>query len=218
MNLYVVVEGECEKTIYAKWIPLVNPTLTQVADLSGLVKDNFFIVSGGGFPRYYSVIENAIADINEANNIDRLVIAIDSEDQDYEEKYNEVMEFVSQFGCEKQIFFVVQHFCLEAWALGNRTMLRRNTSNPRLREYLRCFDVTKADPELLPPYPLDDLNRAQFAERYLRTMINDRYTSLTYSKRNPTILAQSGYFLQVKNRFLETNHLRSFKGFLDAFI
>lgn len=217
MNLYVVVEGEGEQIVYSKWIPLVNPSLTKVNNPAELITNNFIIISGGGFPQYYKVLQNAIDDVNNIENIDRLVFAIDSEDMDYEDKYNEVIQSIAQFKCNKEVFIVIQHFCLEAWALGNRQILRRNTTDPRLREYLNYFDVTKNDPELLPPYPKDYLNRAQYAVRYLHKIINDRYTGLTYSKRNPTLITQNGYFTQIKSRLKDTNHIKSFNAFLDAF-
>lgn len=218
MRLYVVVEGTCEKKVYTGWIQFINPTLKYSEDFYKLTENSFAILSGGGYPSYYKIIENAIADVNSLGNVDRLIISIDSEDMTREEKYNEVYNFVTKFECNSKIIIIIQHFCLETWALGNRIILRRNTSNERLKTYMNCFDVITKDPELLPHYPPEDLTRAQFAYKYLRTIISDRYSSIAYSKSRPNIIINNGYFCQLKKRFNETGHISSFESFLTAFI
>ena len=48
---------------------------------------------------------------------------------------------------------IIQHFCLETWALGNRVIITRNPISASIREYRKYFDVLVDDPELLPGYP-----------------------------------------------------------------
>jgi hypothetical protein len=215
VNLYIVTEGVCEKEVYPSWISLINPSLVQVEGIAQIVNNNYAIISGGGFPGYFTVIENAILEVNDHGNINRLVITIDSEDLTRQEAYRMVDEFVTLRPCSTRVCIVVQHFCMETWALGNRTIIRRHTNHPKLREYKSVHDVILNDPELLPEY--QDMNRSQFALRYLRACINDRYSSLTYSKRNPKILTQQGYFYQMKQRLIDTGHISSLKSFIDAF-
>lgn len=182
------------------------------------ITDNHFaIIAGGGYPNYFDIIEAAIEDVNSAGNIDRLVIAIDSEDMSFEEKHREVLDFVRNKPCAAPIFIVVQHFCLETWALGNKRVGPRNPRNPALRKYKEVFNVLANHPELLPPYPPAGLNRAQFAEVYLRAMLNDKHKNLSYSKRNPRALLHKTYFTEVKKRFETTGHIASFATFLEAF-
>jgi hypothetical protein len=219
MNLYMVVEGDGEKEVYEKWVPLVNPNLKYVSDVAEIVHNNFVIVSGGGFPNYYQkVIPNAIEDVNIFENIDRLVVSVDSEDMEREEKYNEIFDLIAARQCRAQVRIVVQHFCLEAWALGNRQIVRRNSQNVTVRNYLRFFDIVNQDPELLSPYPESDLTRSQFAFLYLKKIVNDRHPSMTYSKSNRRILTQAGYLYQIKNRLEQTGHIPSFQAFLDALV
>ncbi len=218
MNLYIVVEGEVgEKYLYRNWIPLVNPILSYVQHISMIVENNFAILSGGGFPNYFDVIEAAIDDVNNYPNIDRLVIAIDSEDLSYSEKLSEMNHHLSQFRCKAETRVIIQHFCLETWALGNRQIIRQNPQCPKLIQYKRFYNVRSADPELLPPYRLEELNRAQFAEIYLRRALNDKFRNLTYTKSNPEALLNAKYFQRVKERFEQTNHIRSFNDFLTSF-
>jgi len=73
------------------------------------------------------------------------------------------------------------------------------------------------DPELLPAYPEEKLNRSQFAMRYLSLALYEKYKRLTYSKGKPNALLHPRYFNQVKRRLEETGHIRSFEAFLNAF-
>lgn len=218
MNVYVVVEGELGTIrVYKKWIPLVNPNLVYVDTIFDISNDNFSIFGAGGYPYYYDVIEDAIADVNNVGNIDRLIIAIDSEDLSYEDKYQEVSNLITGKACSASIYIVVQHFCLETWALGNRRVGPRNPRTLKLRGYKTFFNVLTNDPELLPAYPPESLNRAQFAYKYLRAMLNDRQRGLTYTKKDPKALLHNTYFNEVNNRFQTTGHIDSFGYFLSAF-
>lgn len=218
MNIYIVAEGEVgEKKVYKHWIPFVNSNLTYVADISEILRNNFAITIGGGFPNYFDVIEAGIEEVNDHNNIDRFVIAIDSEELEHQEKYREIEDFVSDFECSAEIKIVVQHFCLETWALGNKHIIRPSPHSTTLKEYKRIFDVRSNDPELLPPHSKEGMNRAQFAEKYLRRALNDKFRNLTYSKKNPTALLHKKYFERVKSRCLADGHIASFNNFLLAF-
>lgn len=218
MNIYVVVEGLVERRVYREWIPLVNPNLKQVYDIEAVVLDNFYLISGGGYPQYFDVVEAAIEDVNNFAAFDRLVISVDSEEFTFDDKYQEIDAFVSARYCRVDTRIVIQHFCIETWGLGNRTIVRRNPQLPRLITYRALFDVLDRDPELLPEYPDEELNRSQFAERYLRAALNDRFRNLTYSKSNPQPLLHPAYFGQLESRLNESGHIQSFAGFLAAFV
>ncbi len=219
MNLYIVVEGEVgEKYVYEKWINYYNPALKSVKYLDEIDNNNFFIVAGGGFPNYFDVIDNAILDVNDATNIDRLVISVDTEDMTFDEKIEELKNHLNAKTCQAIIKLVIQHFCLETWALGNKKACPRNPKNAALCNYKAFYNILERDPELLPPYPAENLNRSQFAEKYLRRMLNDKFRNLTYTKSNPKTLLHPTYFKQVKKRYYSTGHITSFSTFLDAFI
>lgn len=134
------------------------------------------------------------------------------------EKYSEVLDHLRGKTCLAEIRIIIQHFYFETWALGNRRVVRRQPTSQRLRSYKRFFNVRVSDPELLPPYPNECLNRAQFAVRYLRAALNERNKNLTYSKGAPRFISHHKYFGQVKLRFEDTGHIASFQSFLDAFV
>lgn len=218
MNIYIVVEGETEKSVYASWIPFVNPKLQKVDYPEIALNNNYYIVSGGGFPQYYDVIDDAILNITQYNQYDRLVIAIDSDDMTRQDKYNEVVQFLQHKQCQANIKIIIQHFCFETWALANRLVVRKQPRTERLRYYKSIYNVRSNDPENLPPLTAKELNRSQFAEVYLRSALNDKHHNLTYKKGDATIVGDSKYYVQVKNRYISMNHIASLSEFLSAFI
>ena len=217
MNVYLIVEGTGEKPVYEHWVPLVNPNLSVVDSLDEVKNNNLIIYSGGGYPNYFDVIQAGVEDVAESEQLDRLVISIDSEAMSYQEKREEIEEFVSALGRDLEYRVVVQHFCLETWALGNKVIVKRNPRDRKLREYMKFFDVVSQDPELLPDYSKEDLTRAQFAARYLKKLLNERYRG-TYKKGNPRPLLHDLYYERVRRRFEETGHIASFEDFLSAFV
>lgn len=220
MNIYVVLEGElASRKIYQNWIPYVNSNLQYVDHISDIKEDNFSILMGGGQPGILNRIDKAISDINNHGNIDRFVIALDSEDFTLEERYRWVHNHTIQKACIAEIHIVVQHFYIEAWALGNVTVVRPNPQDFQLRQYKNFFDVRVNDPELLPPYRQEEINRSQFAEKYLRRAVLDSSNhQLTYTKTNSIALLNRSYFERLKQRLEQTGHISSFERFLIAFV
>ena len=218
MNVYVVVEGPTEKHVYTRWIPLANPSLKYVEHPSLAQSDNFCIVSSMGYPVYFQVIDDAIQDVSASLVFDRLVVLVDSHDQTLGEKNAEIDKFLATKRCTVQVLIVIQHFCFEAWALGNRRLIRPSPTTQVLRTYKRIYDVRANDPELLPPYPPKSWNRSQFAASYLRAAFNEKHRNLTYSKGQPEFVAHPKYFEQLKLRRRDTGHIPSFASFLKAFV
>jgi hypothetical protein len=225
VNYYVVVEGsQCEKKVFQKWIPLINSNLEFAPHITKVSDNSFHLVAGYGYPSYFDVIEGAIEDVASSTSprFDRLIISVDSEDFSKEEKFLEVDQFVKERLDTPQkrsldIRIVVQHFCFETWALGNRRLMSPNLREQELRDFVDMYDVSKLDPELLPANEKLELNRAQFAERYLRRLIGNSNPQLTYSKANPRYVAEEVFFHRVKGRAEQTPHIGSFKDFMAAF-
>lgn len=218
MNIYVVVEGEGETQIYPDWIRKINPSLKPIDRPDAASQDNYYLISGQGYPNYLDVIRNGLADVQSYAQYDRFVVAIDSEDATAAAKYSEVDQFISGIGCRVPYRIVVQHFCLEAWALGNKRIFHRNPSNDDLKRYIAHFDVSAQDPELLTPPPYEELNRARAAYKYLRLLLREKNPRLIYSKRNPREIGQEHFFVRIRERHEVDHHINSFAAFLTAFV
>lgn len=218
MNLYVVVEGNSsEPKVYRNWIPLVNKNLKEVPYIQGVRDNNFLIRTGSGYPNLLGIISNAIEDIRLNPVFDRLVVVVDSEELTLQQRYAEIEKHILANAPTCLYKIVVQHFCLEAWGLGNRKLGPRKPRSDELREYKKIHDVFTDNPEHLPGHPELELNRAQFAEKYLRSMIRDKGNHLTYTKSRPDVVAHSSYFSELQNRLHQTAHIGSFQLLLDAF-
>ena len=216
MRYYIVVEGASgEPQIYPNWIRYINNTLTQIHDLRDNSDNAYFLISGYGYPHYLKVIKSAIEDVNSIGNFYYLIIAVDSENKTCQEKYDEITKYVNGNLKNSSVKIIVQHFCIETWALGNRVACRKNAQDKTLLEYRGIYDVRGNDPELLPAYK--DMNRAQFAYAYLRAMLRDWYPGALYTKAKPSAILEESYFSQIKSRFASTIHIRSFRAFLEAF-
>lgn len=216
MNVYVVVEGRgTEPAVYRSWIPLVNPVLKPVDYITQVTKDNFYIVSGGGYPSIYKTVEAAISDTNTDLRFDRLVVALDSEDETRAARLAEIQGVVKAGTPRVDVKVIIQHFCFETWALGNRVAIPKAPREEPLISFRRHHDVRILDPEDLTIHPEHELNRAQLAGKYLRAALRQRNQS--YSKSNPTVVAHPKYFEQVQKRLVETEHIKSFGDFMLAF-
>jgi len=218
MNLYIVTEGMVEKKVYKRWIPYLNTNLHPVEDIRNVENNHFYIVHANGQPNFLDVCIKGIEDVNNKRNFDRLILVGDSESKTSEEKHEEILKAITPFfPCKAKVNIVIQHFCIETWALGNVQIIRKKPTNTILKSYLRMHDVRVEDPEELPENLDEALNRAQFAEKYLRTAILDKFPGKSYHKSRPNILYEQGYFYQIKKRFEDKKHIRSFQNFLEAF-
>lgn len=223
MNLLVLVEGEsASRRIYKTWIPYVNKKLVYINGLDEYSENNFYVLAGKGQPGIMNIVEQAVLDANSIEKIDRLVIAMDSENLGQHERYLEVRNRVDRIGCNKEVRYIIQHFCLETWLLAHDGIHRRRPSTEDAVAYRKYFDLRKNDPELLPGYPENNWLRAQFAYQYLRAAMADvNYSTsrrITYSKFNPGGVIQEPYFRNITRRMNSKVHIQSFNQFHNAFI
>lgn len=217
MNIFILTEGEIgERYVYEKWVTYENPQLTFVPHLFEISENNFSILSGQGYPQYFDMIENAIADVNSHGKIDRFIIAIDSEEMTEANKEVEVSAFLNGRHCKAEIHIVVQHYCLETWGLANRKIFTQNPKDSDLNRYVKFYNVKNDDPALMPAMPGSNLNRSQFSSKYLRRLLNEKHRNLTYNKNNPEALLHKKYFQEVRERHKKTGHIASFARFLTA--
>jgi hypothetical protein len=231
MNIYVIVEGEItEKIIYKEWIPCANNNLSYASKIEEVTSNKFYILSGRGFPQSFDRIKNAIKDVLTMENnsgqklFHRLVVSADSEEESYAHKRKELTEFIENYLTEigrpyLDYKIIVQHFCIETWGLGNSKIIPRQSKwSQEFKKYMHHFNIIENDPELLESFPGDCLTKAQHAANYLRQALIHRGYQLTYTKGNPSYLANEKYYNELKKRFNQKKHIKSFNDFLVAFI
>jgi len=202
MNMYFLVEGKTERKVYPKWISYFAPKLIRVNSPSDANKNNYYLISGGGFP---SILDNHLRDsVNDINSVriyDYLVLVIDTDDFSAAQKIDEVNNFVrtndiSLLNCE--LIIIPQVVCMETWFLGNRRIYARNPSNVEGVMYSNHYDVSRDDPELMRVSNGFTGSTGDFHYRYLKSMLREK--NIRYSKTNPTEVGKEHYVIELKNR------------------
>lgn len=211
MNVYVLVEGRrTEKIVYRSWLTFLFDQLKEVQRVEDIESDNFYILSGGGYPSYRDRIESSVEDITKHGRIDHFLVCVDAEELVVEEKIDEVSRLAVGIQ-HTQLHVVVHDCCIETWFLGNKRIVSRFPQRVGLREYMVFYDVIADDPEKMPKLE-GFMTKPQFHLAYLREIFRER--GLAYTKHNPAEVRNSTYFREMKQRFRTTGHIQSFGRFL----
>lgn len=93
MRLYIVTEDEGALYLLPKWIEHLRPDLERMEHLDASPDLGYYLVSGRGFPRVFSIIRNAVLDIlDRPGHFDELVVVVDSGEATLEETSARVVE------------------------------------------------------------------------------------------------------------------------------
>jgi hypothetical protein len=234
MNCYFVFEGQTEPIVYNEWLKLLVPDLEEVDFPNQVVHNQYVQFSDMGLPQLYQVVQDAIADINEAESqFDYLVVVMDADQLTVERRREKLLEYLEEHvNVESslhrtlpsfcQLVIIVQKVCIETWFLGNPSFVPTHPKDSILRAYKAYFDVCVHDPELMAAdfVAVDKSTlfgcstRAQFHAKYFNEVLKER-TRAGYRKSKPKEVTQSSYLNQLLKRQNETKHLASFKTFLD---
>ncbi len=218
MNIYFLVEGRrTEKKVYPKWLSHLLPELNEVNDPFEISKNSYYIFSGNGFPSLLdNHLVNAISDVNQIAMFDFFVICLDSDDDLVSYRKQTILDFIAKhmltFKHQTQFVIIVQDKCIESWFLGNRKVYSQQPQSAKLRKYNDFYNVKAMNPELMTSMPEFNTS-AQFHEEYLMEMLLER--NIRYSKKNPIEVVEPHFLKELIKRNKETNHLLSFKDFLD---
>lgn len=178
--------------------------------------NNYFLFNGNGFPALlHNHLKKSIEEINELKKFNYLVLVLDVDETSVEFRINEVNNFIKEnhlqlINCE--LIIIPQDRCIETWFLGNKTIYKSNPQNEELREYVKFYNVKDNDPELMPVF--DSFNtHSQFHAEYCTEFLRER--NIRYSKNNPNGVVEEIYLNRLIERTKETNHIKSFKTFVD---
>jgi len=235
VNLLFLVEGEkTEPKVYKAWLKHLFPSLNFVIRPEDMTKNTCRIIPGNGYPNMVSTpklypqvsrLEACLIDIERFGNVDHFFICVDSEDESYTDRFNEIQHKVNDFKSRRnineakiKIHIIIQYCCIETWALGNAEIPHQYPSSnssrilPQFRAY---YDVTVYDPEGMYGYPegFSFSKKAKFHQSYLKEYL--REFGLSYSKNNPQAIQDEKYLEALKKRCQSTHHLTSLKLLLD---
>jgi hypothetical protein len=220
MNIYFLVEGKTERKVYPKWMSYLVPRLERVFCPSDAIKNNYYLVSGGGFP---SILDNhlmdSLEDIHELGNYDYFVLAIDTDNTDADIKIKEVDNFIRENNIVfNNLKFIVipQVVCMETWFLGNRHIYSRNPISIDSAGFTKHYNIALHDPEQMQKPEEYNGTIGDYHYQYLRTMLIEK--NIRYSKSNPNGVTEPYYIHELQNR-LNLNHdcLKSLRNLFNFF-
>ncbi|PHS11009.1 MAG: hypothetical protein COA78_10655 [Blastopirellula sp.] len=212
MNVYFLVEGKhTERKVYPAWLGHLVPGFTKVDHFHSVIENNYFLVSGEGYPSLFGHLQNAIEDFNNAGNYSLFVIALDVDDSTPEDRVTEVVERATANGLnEEQLRVIPQNCCIESWFLGNQRMIPRNPQSQLLAQFIRHYDVRQNDPELMPIMN-GFKSIGQFHDKYFREVARAR--NLRYSKTRPGHVMDLSYVEELKSRVESTSQMATLSTF-----
>ena len=216
MNLYFLVEGRrSEFKVYPKWLEYLLPHLKRVQSFDAAEKDNYYLISGGGYPSIYHHLRNAIKEINSTKKYDYLILCLDADESTAAERIQDINNYLENknlkiTNCGFKI--IVQNRCLETWFLGNRVVYPRQPNSETFREYAKFYNVSVDDPELMGLYK-NFASISLFHYSYLKEMLAER--GIRYTKSIPRAVTDPPYIEQLIARVEETDHLKTLKDFFD---
>lgn len=219
MNLYFLVEGkQTEKKIYPKWLSILLPEITKVGFFDDVESYNYKLFSGDGFPHLlHNHLKASIEDVNDSGSYDYFVICLDSDDFSVSERVLEITDFMEEQNLvlenSTQLKIIVQQKCIESWLLGNRKIFKQNPQNEDLLDSIKFFDVSTNDPEIMEKPDNFVGTTADFHFSYLRNMLKVR--NISYTKRYPRDVIEKHYLEELIQRTNESNHLKTFRYFID---
>ncbi|MCI5226503.1 MAG: hypothetical protein D3918_07545 [Candidatus Electrothrix sp. AX2] len=217
MNVYFLVEGKTEKKVYPKWLAYLAPQLKRVNFPSDVLADNYYLISGGGFP---SILDNHLvdsaADVNASGKFDYFVLAIDTDDVSAKEKVEEVEEFIIDHNVvfnDCEVVILPQVVCMETWFLGNQRIYARNPSSAQISAFTSHYNTAQNDPEKMQQPERYSGSIGNYHFQYLKNMLREK--NIRYSKTNPQGVTEPYYIDELCGRIkLEPNCLNSLQNFL----
>lgn len=225
MNIYMLMEGEeTEPRLYPAWLKLIAPNMEQVFFIERVVKNNFYSISGRGYPSLLAgQLLKTIKDINDFPVFDQLWVILDTDDCTVAEREQEVYDKINDILINHshlslgtcQVHVIAQQVCIETWGLANKRVFPHHKITGDLREFYDHYDVSLDDPELMQKPTAFGCSIGEYHHRYLKTMLKTRNESLRYTKKSPSPLDKDIYFKEIVKRVLDDGHVNSFRKFYD---
>lgn len=189
--------------------------MVQVARAADAARDGFYIISGGGYPSLLNHIKNSVLEINELPQYTHFAVALDCDEVNPEERREEIEEHIRAIGLRNGCLccIVRQKVCIETWLLGNKIFCPTNPTDRECVDCLRHYNVRENDPEALVPPDGYRGSVASYHEWYLKAIFRER--TLSYSKQNPGVAKEGGFYERLKSRVSDTGHVSSFNSFTE---
>lgn len=222
MNYYFLLEDEKSfLKVLPKWLNHMDFRCERVADIKSVQNSNYVLQSGQGVTQLITKVLFDTIDtiICNPGTIDKLVVILDAENECAEDRrrqvYSKIEEKYELHQLAVEIKVLVCNRCFETWLLGCEGVYPQEEVDSKSFFYpFYCYyDVSQNDPEgmSVPQECGDTVGRYHF--HYLHEML--RYRKMRYSKNRPDVVAECTYFTGLMKRIHSTDHIKSFKEFVE---
>lgn len=216
MNLYFLVEGKrTEMAAYPAFLSVFAPNLTQVFHPYEAYYNNFYIVSGFGYPNILGRIVSSVKDVNHYTMYDYLVICLDADEEPIEDRIGRIEEYLRGndiWPKYAKIKIIIQKKCIESWFLGN-PIKDFNPTGAGIEQFIDYYNVLVMDPERMDKPSSYRGSVGDFHYEYLSRLTQAR--GKVYTKRNPGSVLSRQYLLKMADRTRITNQMKTFDHLLD---
>lgn len=222
MNFYFLLEDEKSfLKVLPSWLEYMNFECRRVADIQEVQENNYVMQSGQGVTQLVTKVLFDTIDTILLNpgKIDKLVIILDAEELEVEDRKQLVKEQISKrYEVGKinfDIMILVCNRCFETWLLGCRGLYPTEEVDKAsdFYQYYKHYNIEASDPEGMIPPDGNEETIAKYHFHYLHELL--RYKRIRYSKNKPQNVATEEYFKGIVERIAMTEHLKSFKIFYD---
>ncbi len=222
MNFYFLLEDEKSfLKVLPSWLEYMNFKCKRVADIQEVQENNYVLQSGQGVTQ---LVTKALFDTIDTillnpGKIDKLVIILDAEELEAEDRKQLVNEQINNHYEAEKINFDIMIFvcnrCFETWLLGRRGLypIEAVDKTSDFYQYYKHYNIETSDPEGMIPPEDNEETIAKYHFHYLHELL--RYKRIRYSKNNPKNVATEDYFKGIAGRIAVTEHLKSIKVFYD---
>ena len=221
MNYYFLLEDEKSfLKVLPYWLEHIGFPCRRVASIMDVHNNHYVLQSGQGVVQLVTkALYETIETIKQnPKKIDKLVVVLDAEDKQAETRKQEVLNKIQEKYVLEQLDFVIQIFvcnrCFETWLLGCEGIYPKDVESASFfYEYYSHYNIEQNDPEqMLIPTERDE-SIAHYHFMYLHEMF--RYKRIRYNKKKPEYVASASYLEGMRKRIENTEHLHSFKEFID---
>ncbi len=222
MNFYFLLEDEKSfLKVLLQWLEYMDFGYSRVADIQEVKENNYILQSGHGVTQLVTKVLFDTLDTILLNpgKIDKLVIILDAEELESEERKQKVNEQIREYWNIEKIDFHIEvlvcNHCFETWLLGCCGLYPEERVNEKsdFYQYYMDYNIEESDPEEMKPPEGNGDTIAKYHFHYLHELL--RYNKIRYSKNRPQNVATEKYFRGIVDRIMNTEHLKSFKNFYD---
>lgn len=222
MNFYFLLEDEKSfLRVLPRWLEYMNFGCRRVADIQEVRENNYILQSGQGVTQLITKVLFDTIDtiLSNPGKIDKLVIILDAEELEVEERKRIVEKHLNSRYQSKAFTFdiciLVCNRCFETWLLGSRELypIGEVEKESFFYKYYNSYNIEKQDPEQMAVPKECNETTAKYHFHYLHELL--RYKKIRYSKNKPGNIATDTYFNGIVDRIDTTDHLKTFRSFYD---